>query len=318
LYLEQNVYKGQQPKKVKGQGLGGENEEREASVTEAPTVEKDENIIAIFNKRGTAIYAGSEKGYLTVYEWDTLEVQESFLTIRARVKEIVFSRDEKLLNVNTSKGGLRIYDNETFEFLREFQDVVNRVQWKRSCFSGSGEYVVGGAAIKDKQHIYVWERNFGQLVKILEGPNQALSSLTYHPLQPLLAAVGSSGLIFVWHKNYQENWSAFATDFVELEDNEEYIEREDEFDVDPLAKKETVEEEEEELDIVTPSTAKVFSDDDDDELVRLSQDRDDTTRIKTILHSTETATHCPETTLNVIIAIGAPPDDSQNYVAGPR
>jgi hypothetical protein len=134
----------------------------------------------------------------------------------------------------------------------------------------------------------------------------------------LLAAVGSSGLIFVWHKNYQENWSAFATDFVELEDNEEYIEREDEFDVDPLAKKEAVEEEEKELDIVTPSTAKVFSDDDDDELVRLSQDRDKTTRIKTTLHSTKIATHCPGMTLNVIIVIGAPPNDSQNHVAGSR
>ena len=37
--------------------------------------------------------------------------------------------------------------------------------------------------------------------------------------------------IYLWAPIYRENWSAFAPDFEELEENREYVEREDEFDI---------------------------------------------------------------------------------------
>lgn len=43
--------------------------------------------------------------------------------------------------------------------------------------------------------------------------------------------MSSYGTIHIWATNYQENWSAFAPDFKELEENIDYEEREDEFDI---------------------------------------------------------------------------------------
>lgn len=54
--------------------------------------------------------------------------------------------------------------------------------------------------------------------------------LTWHPSRPIIASCSASGVIYIWNSNFVENWSAFAPEFKELEENEEYIEHEDELD----------------------------------------------------------------------------------------
>ncbi|KAI5807671.1 Set1 complex component swd1 [Peziza echinospora] len=118
------------------------------------------------------------------------------------------------------------------EVEHKFQDVVNRLLWNHCAFSSTGEYMT--ASTYKNHDIYIWERNVGSLVKILEGPKEELGVVEWHPSKPLVAAVGlETGEVYVWANEVTQQWSALAPDFVEVEENVEYVEREDEFDVHP-------------------------------------------------------------------------------------
>jgi len=71
----------------------------------------------------------------------------------------------------------------------------------------------------------------------------------------------------VWTKQYCENWSAFAPDFKELEENEEYEEREDEFDIQPAPDPNNTEEDDEVIDVVGVEQSELahYPDEADDE-----------------------------------------------------
>ena len=102
--------------------------------------------------------------------------------------------------------------------------------------------------------IYIWERGHGSLVKILEGPKEELGAVEWHPQRPFVAATGvESGRIYLWGINTPQRWSALAPDFVEVEENVEYIEREDEFDIHPIEElhRRRLDEEDEEVDVLT-------------------------------------------------------------------
>eukprot|EP01135_Chromosphaera_perkinsii_P006327 Nk52_evm56s485 gene=Nk52_evmTU56s485 len=123
-----------------------------------------------------------------------------------------------------------VFSKGEFILEKKFQDLVNRIHWKKCCFSTDGDYVVAGSSQRASHNIYLWERNIGNLTKILEGPKEGLLDIVWHPVRPIIASISAHGIIFLWTTNFNENWSAFAPDFKELEENVEYIEREDEFD----------------------------------------------------------------------------------------
>ena len=65
---------------------------------------------------------------------------------------------------------------------------------------------------------------------MLEGPKNGLKCVVWHPLEPILVSISSQSDLYFWSVTNTQNYSAFAPDFTELQDNIEYIEREDEFD----------------------------------------------------------------------------------------
>ncbi|GAV74696.1 WD40 domain-containing protein [Cephalotus follicularis] len=240
---------------------------------------------ACFNKYGDLVYVGNSKGEILLIDHKRIQVCAMVpISGGAVIKNMVFSRNGQYLLTNSNDRTIRIYENllplkdgvkalddlnknidevdgvekikavgsKCLALFREFQDSITKMHWKAPCFSGDGEWVIGGSASKGEHKIYIWDRA-GHLVKILEGPKEALIDLAWHPVHPIVVSVSLTGLVYIWAKDYTENWSAFAPDFKELEENEEYVEREDEFDLMPETEKvkESDINEDEEVDIVT-------------------------------------------------------------------
>merc|ERR1719186_1347038 len=207
--------------------------------------ETDLHIFASYDRRGENIFTGNSKGKILIVDTENLRVVKQFRltqTVSNAVKGIEFSRRGESFLVNTADRVIRVYsvkevmesvdrDKEP-EPLQKLQDLVNKTMWKKCCFSGDGEYVCAGSA---RQHaLYIWEKSVGNLVKILHGTKgETLLDVVWHPVRPIVASI-SSGVISLWAQQQVENWSAFAPDFKELDENVDYEERESEFDNEEL------------------------------------------------------------------------------------
>ncbi|XP_072390893.1 retinoblastoma-binding protein 5 homolog isoform X3 [Diabrotica undecimpunctata] len=201
----------------------------------------DLNIVGSFDRRGQYIYTGNAKGKVLVLNSNTLEIKASFRIMQGSssttaVRSIEFARRGDCFLVNAADRVIRVYDSKEvltygkeIEPIQKLQDLVNKTMWKKCCFSGDGEYICAGS---NRQHaLYIWEKSIGNLVKILHGTKgELLLDVAWHPVRPIITSI-SSGVVSVWAQNQVENWSAFAPDFKELDENVEYEEREGEFDI---------------------------------------------------------------------------------------
>jgi len=231
--------------------------------------------VAVFNKIGNKIYCGNSKGIITIIETETMKILSSFkVASSSAIKSIHFSRSGKQFLVNSADRIIRVFEGEDSKTAsREFQDPINKMQWKKCCFSCDSDFVLGGSALKSQHHIYIWNREEGQLIKTLEGPKEGIMDLMWHPLRPIIVSISTLGVVYIWASNYTENWSAFAPDFKELEENEEYHEKEDEFDIldeetgGLPSKRQKIENFDEDIDILTNDKIAYFSSDSDDDLL---------------------------------------------------
>lgn len=137
---------------------------------------------------------------------------------------------------------------------RIFKSEIEQGPWSCAVFSpDGGQHIVAalqadpstataGGQVQEGEGehiIYCWNVATGHHEVTLEGGLSGnISQLLWHPAKyPMqLVAISSSGGggggggLTVWAHNFTQNWSYFAPDFTEVEENDEYIEDEDEFD----------------------------------------------------------------------------------------
>lgn len=111
------------------------------------------------------------------------------------------------------------------------KDQISRQLWKVCCFSGDGEYICAAQVKQSSLSFYETDlRSENLLVKKLSTKgNDTFTDIAWHPCRPIILAC-INGDVTIYTHNYFENWSAFAPDFEELEENRLYMEKENEFD----------------------------------------------------------------------------------------
>lgn len=241
---------GQSPKFVGSDGIAQE-------LQESTTVQ-----VSTFHPNGEHIITGTNKGLITVISREALEVNFSQKIGNSSIKNIVISADGKKLAINSSDRIIRQLSLPDFaaepdlwdlEVEHKYQDLVNRLQWNSVMFNSNSEYLIASAS-GSSHDIYVWETSMGSLIKILEGPKEDLADIDWNYKKCIICATGTdTGVIYSWSLVVPQKWSALAPDFVEIEENIDYQEKEDEFDIvpeDELNQKQ-LNEEDEFIDILT-------------------------------------------------------------------
>ena len=248
---------------------------RDNAATDAATKEKQAKEDAkqmttatIYTDKGTHILAGTNKGKLNIIDVTTREIIWSEKICSSVVTTLKMTASGRDLLVNSQDRIIRTFmvpnlaaedlnpDTIQIPLEHKFQDVVNRLSWNHVTFSAAGEYVA--ASTYNNHELYIWERTQGSIVRMLEGPKEEQGVIEWHPHRALLAACGmETGRIYIWSVTSPQKWSALAPDFSEVEENVEYVEREDEFDIHPQEEitKRRLDLEDEDIDVLTYTTA---------------------------------------------------------------
>ncbi|KAH9853954.1 COMPASS complex protein [Lenzites betulinus] len=218
---------------------------------------------ARFDPSGKHVFLGTTLGFVLVFNSRTKTmVGRHKISGAGVIRGLEFTASGRRMVTNSSDRVLRQFNLPTYppptvenEYIEQelepthrFNDPISKVGWHSMSYSPDGEWLAGGAADDASHKIYIWDSvREGLLASTLDGGRELLTDVHWHPRRPTIASVTNMGNILIWHCPTEERWGAFAGGFEEVDENVEYEEREDEFDIEDeadIARRKMLEEEE--------------------------------------------------------------------------
>eukprot|EP01022_Parablepharisma_sp_SALTPOND_P017325 TRINITY_DN2742_c0_g1_i2.p1 TRINITY_DN2742_c0_g1~~TRINITY_DN2742_c0_g1_i2.p1 ORF type:complete len:604 (+),score=55.76 TRINITY_DN2742_c0_g1_i2:1520-3331(+) len=163
------------------------------------------------------------------------------LVVNGKITSITCDDSQKYVLLNATDRCLRLvkigYHQKQLSLQKECVDVINRKKWMTTGFFTVGhpekeQYIVSGVGESGSHDICFISVDKGTIEKRLgpskEGCVHLCGHYVYHNS---IVVVTSNGDLLLWSVRNPKCWAALAPDFTEIEENIEYIEKEEEFDV---------------------------------------------------------------------------------------
>lgn len=198
-------------------------------------------IALCWDKTGDRALFANASGQLHLLQIPSLTLlhQMDIAQSKLGVKSLNIDHSGERLLVNALDGILRVFhvptDNTPLFLENEIVYGVEKIDWTQVIFSTEDgcEFIAGGAYGSDHR-LFLWSRPVGQVMAILEGPNEGFIGVCWHPKRSCIVSITGLGRAIIWGTESRESFAAYDPEFTEIEENEIYIEPEDEFDVDEM------------------------------------------------------------------------------------
>ena len=190
------------------------------------------NFTGTFINSGDCFIIGDSSGSINLYSNNTLlhslkasNIPIAALEMHSELDEFLFNQSETVIKsciIDTNANELQLTNVR-------FSNEIDRIKWTNYVYLASGCFVAGICS----KGISIWDTVEGHFFKFYEDyPKEGISFLVPIPKSNDFIGVSYYGYVYIWSKKRVENWAAYAPNFTPIEQNIEYFEREDEFDID--------------------------------------------------------------------------------------
>ncbi|OAX42006.1 WD40 repeat-like protein [Rhizopogon vinicolor AM-OR11-026] len=149
------------------------------------------------NGNGNTIAPRSSENRMIVYDLKTRQVELS-VHMEGELTSVKISDDSRFALINHAPDEIHLWDLEEFQLARKFTGQRQGHHVIRSCFGGiDGNFVISGS---EDRNVYVWHRDTGALLEVLEGHGQgSVNSVAWNPCnRRMFASCSDDSTIRVW------------------------------------------------------------------------------------------------------------------------